>query len=270
MPVPHPVPVAPGDQLRRRAAAAAGPRHRRGPRGHRVACHWAEQIERGEIRRTRSPRWSSRSTPAEDPFIGPASVTEALTARLRLPSSPQSFRHARSGTFRSAPGVRCRLGRRAGKLGRGCSEPDAGAVAASGVRSPRHRAGNHNGAMSRLLSDDEVDHPARRPARVEARGRRHRRDGGGAGLPGRDPHRRRGGRRGRADEPPPGHRHPLAHDPVAAVDPRRRRPHPARHRAGAPHLRRGARAKGRPSVAERPPATTPEPRRGARQSSPGG
>ena len=49
--------------------------------GHRVACHWAEEIERGEI----SPHEVAPElvVPIDDgsdnnPFIGPASVTEAL------------------------------------------------------------------------------------------------------------------------------------------------------------------------------------------------
>ena len=50
MPVPHPLPVAAGD----RAATTSGPQLRvvdlpGVPAGHRVACHWAEAIDRGEI-----------------------------------------------------------------------------------------------------------------------------------------------------------------------------------------------------------------------------
>ena len=66
VPLPHPLPVAPGDPVRRRAAAAARPRHPGVPAGHRVACHWAEQIESGELTpaRGRSRSWWPRTTTA--------------------------------------------------------------------------------------------------------------------------------------------------------------------------------------------------------------
>ncbi len=51
LPLPHALPVASGDPLRRRAASAAGRPGRRRPAGHKVACHFAEEIERGEIKR---------------------------------------------------------------------------------------------------------------------------------------------------------------------------------------------------------------------------
>ena len=69
------------------------------PVGHRVACHWAEEIERGEI-------MPHEVTPvlvapdddgmAEDPFMGPASVTEVALSgvghRLRRPGVPHGIR----------------------------------------------------------------------------------------------------------------------------------------------------------------------------------
>jgi peptide/nickel transport system ATP-binding protein len=51
------------------------------PAGHRVACHWAEQIESGELRPHEvAPEMVEQvDTDSEDvDFIGPASVTEAL------------------------------------------------------------------------------------------------------------------------------------------------------------------------------------------------
>jgi peptide/nickel transport system ATP-binding protein len=51
------------------------------PADHRVACHWAEGIERGEI----TPHEVTPVLVApdddgmvDDPFMGPASVTEVL------------------------------------------------------------------------------------------------------------------------------------------------------------------------------------------------
>jgi peptide/nickel transport system ATP-binding protein len=51
------------------------------PTGHRVACHFAEEIERGEI----TPHEVAPVLVApdddgmtDDPFMGPASVTEVL------------------------------------------------------------------------------------------------------------------------------------------------------------------------------------------------
>ena len=81
LPVPHPLPVAAGDPLRHRAAPAAPARPRGRPPSHRVACHWAEQIEAGEI----TPHAvAATATEQRDlsqdkgDFLGPASVTEAL------------------------------------------------------------------------------------------------------------------------------------------------------------------------------------------------
>ena len=44
LPVPHPLPVPPGDALPRRGAGPA-----RAAPGHRVACHWAEDVRDGRI-----------------------------------------------------------------------------------------------------------------------------------------------------------------------------------------------------------------------------
>jgi peptide/nickel transport system ATP-binding protein len=49
--------------------------------GHRVACHWAEQIERGEIQPHEVTPVAVEQVDTgegEDPFMGPASVTEVL------------------------------------------------------------------------------------------------------------------------------------------------------------------------------------------------
>ncbi|SER78669.1 peptide/nickel transport system ATP-binding protein [Pedococcus cremeus] len=50
------------------------------PESHRVACHWAEQIESGEIQAHEVTATLTEQTASggEDDFVGPASVTEAL------------------------------------------------------------------------------------------------------------------------------------------------------------------------------------------------
>ena len=76
------MPVAAGDPLRRRAARSCASVDLAGVSAcHRVACHWAEQIEAGEI----TPHAvAATATEQRDlsqdkgDFLGPASVTEAL------------------------------------------------------------------------------------------------------------------------------------------------------------------------------------------------
>jgi peptide/nickel transport system ATP-binding protein len=50
------------------------------PSSHRVACHWAEQIESGEIQphEVEVTLTEQAAAAGEDDFVGPASVTEAL------------------------------------------------------------------------------------------------------------------------------------------------------------------------------------------------
>ena len=50
------------------------------PSSHRVACHWAEQIEAGEIQphEVTATLTEQTSSGGDDDFVGPASVTEAL------------------------------------------------------------------------------------------------------------------------------------------------------------------------------------------------
>ena len=80
MPLPHPLSVAPADPVRHRATGAARRRHRRRPRGPRVACHWAEQIASGELRPHEVEAIAVEQTALVDeagsPIMGPTSIGE--------------------------------------------------------------------------------------------------------------------------------------------------------------------------------------------------
>ena len=82
LPVPHPVPVAAGGALRHRAAKAAGGADRRVPASHRVACHYAEQIQSGEI--VRHEVRATATDPSADTSVPTVNTQED-------PGSPQPF-----------------------------------------------------------------------------------------------------------------------------------------------------------------------------------
>ena len=77
MPLPHALPVAPADRCDDRAARAA--RDRRRPRGHRVACHYAEDIRSGRLQthRVDVEAVDDVLAPGAVPDL-PGSVTEIL------------------------------------------------------------------------------------------------------------------------------------------------------------------------------------------------
>ena len=98
LPLPHPLPVPPGDPLPRRGArrcASSAP-------GHRVACHWAEDVRDGRI---------AAAASSHDP-------TAAGEARRPVAAHPRGVGRSTAGSRRaleradtSAPGTRRSRGR---------------------------------------------------------------------------------------------------------------------------------------------------------------
>ena len=136
------------------SARAARPRPPGVPAGHRVACHWAEREGGGSPPDAAASAGVGQADDGggEDYFMGPASVTGAppLPRRRRASASRPESQLSRperepSGQHGNSSGADLKVPGSGGKVLGPPGEVD------------------HNGRMSRLLSDDEVTTQLGRP-----------------------------------------------------------------------------------------------------------